>query len=103
MFEYMLAGIPVICSDFPSWREILEEIQCGIAVDPYDPRAIARAIQFVLDHPEEAQRMGEKGKRAVLTRYNWDREEAKLLAAYEQLSGRLTRQLDWAVTARQND
>ncbi len=65
MFEYMLAGIPVVCSDFPLWKRILEENDCGLSVDPSRPREIAKAIQFLLDHPEEARRLGENGRRAV--------------------------------------
>lgn len=86
MFEYMVSGIPVICSDFPVWREIVEENGCGLVVDPHDPRAIAEAIQFILDHPEDARRMGENGARAVREKYNWDQEEKKLLSTYRSLS-----------------
>jgi glycosyltransferase involved in cell wall biosynthesis len=85
MFEYMAAGIPPIASNFPLWREIVEGNDCGICVDPLDPVAIARAIDFLVAHPEEVRRMGQNGRRAVLERYNWAMEEAKLLAFYEQV------------------
>lgn len=87
MFEYMGAGLPVIASNFPLWREIIEGNQCGICVDPLKPQAIADAIDWVVRNPEEARRMGESGRRAVLTKYNWGVEETKLLALYGQLSG----------------
>lgn len=82
MFEYMSAGIPVIASDFPLWREIVLGNQCGLCVDPMDPAAIAKAIDYLVRHPEEARKMGENGRRAVLERYNWSVEEAKLIAFY---------------------
>jgi len=82
MFEYMAAGIPVIASDFPLWREIVIGNQCGLCVNPMDPAAIARAIDYLVRHPNEARQMGENGRRAVLERYNWSLEEAKLLAFY---------------------
>jgi len=85
MFEYMAAGIPVIASNFPLWREIIEGNQCGLCVDPLNPSEIAKAIDYILTHPEEAQRMGKNGLRAVQERYNWSIEEKKLLALYEQL------------------
>ncbi len=85
MFEYMSAGIPVIASDFPLWREIIEGCGCGICVDPLDPKKIAEAIDYLVDNPEIARRMGENGRKAVYDRYNWDVEEKKLLALYDSL------------------
>lgn len=85
MFEYMSAGIPVIASDFPLWREIVEGNQCGLCVDPLNPRAIAEAINRLVADPESAERMGRNGQKAVQERYNWGIEEKKLLAFYEKL------------------
>jgi glycosyltransferase involved in cell wall biosynthesis len=85
IFEYMAAGIPVIASNFPVWKEIVEGNACGLCVDPLNPRAIAEAIQWMFDHPAEAERMGANGRRAVETRYNWDSESAKLLSTYSEL------------------
>ena len=82
IFEYMMAGIPMVCTDFTLWKEIVDTWQCGICVPPDDPNAIADAIRYLLDHPEEARRMGENGRRAVEEVYNWSTEEKKLLAFY---------------------
>jgi glycosyltransferase involved in cell wall biosynthesis len=88
MFEYMAAGLPVIASDFPLWRQIVDTAGCGLLVDPLDPAAIAQAMRWVLDRPQEAQEMGRRGRRAIETVYNWEREAQKLLALYDQLLGR---------------
>lgn len=85
MFEYMSAGIPVIASDFELWRQIVQDSGCGLCVDPMDPAAIASAIDYLAGHPEEARKMGENGRHAVLSLYNWAREEAKLVGFYDQL------------------
>lgn len=85
MFEYMSAGIPVIASNFPLWREIIAGNDCGLLVDPLNPAAIAEAIDKLVSNPTMAQRMGENGRRAVEERYNWGIEEQKLLAFYEQI------------------
>ncbi len=85
MFEYMAAGLPVIASNFPLWQKIIDENECGICVDPRDPREIAAAIDRLLDNPDESRQMGENGLRAVRERYNWSIEEKKLLALYEDI------------------
>jgi len=85
MFEYMAAGIPVIASRFPLWRDIVEGNQCGVCVDPSDPAAIAAAIDHFVLHPELAMWMGENGRRAVFEKYNWLAESAKLIAFYDQI------------------
>jgi glycosyltransferase involved in cell wall biosynthesis len=85
MYEYMLAGIPVIASDFPLWREIIEGNKCGLLVDPLDPQAIADAVQWVLDNPIEAEDMGKNGREAVLNLFNWEAEVVKLIDFYEKL------------------
>ena len=85
MFEYMSAGIPVIASNFPLWREIVEGNECGICVDPLNPEEIAKAIQFIIDHPAEAEQMGKNGRRAVEERYNWSMERKKLMDLYRKL------------------
>lgn len=85
MFEYMAAGLPVIASDFPLWRQIVEGAGCGLLVDPLDPNSIADAMQWILSHPEEAEAMGQRGRQAVVERYNWEAESKKLIALYERL------------------
>lgn len=85
MFEYMSAGIPVIASDFPLWNEIVEGNRCGLCVNPLNAGEIAKAINWIMDNPEQAQIMGENGRRAVENRFNWEKEERKLLKIYHGL------------------
>lgn len=85
MFEYMLAGIPVIASDFPLWKKIIEGENCGICVNPCKPKQIAKAINFLFSNPLLAKKMGENGIKAVLSKYNWVIEEKKLLKLYREL------------------
>ena len=86
MFEYMSAGIPVVCSDFPAWVTIVERHGCGITVDPESPREIADAIEWILEHTDEAREMGDRGRRAVERLYNWEVEERTLLDLYARLT-----------------
>lgn len=89
MFEYMAAGLPVLASDFPLWRSILEKSGAGICVDPLQVDRIVEAIKAMLDLPEtERQAMRLACRAAVRDTYSWKNEEAKLLAAYAPLGAR---------------
>jgi glycosyltransferase involved in cell wall biosynthesis len=83
MFEYMAAALPVISSNNKLWKSIIDKHHCGICVDPMNPKEIAGAIQYIIENPKEAQKMGENGKKAVSETYNWGREEEKLFVLYQ--------------------
>jgi len=85
MFEYMSAGLPIIASNFPLWKEIIEAHNCGICVDPTKPQEIANAIDFLIANPKLAKDMGENGKQAINEKFNWTAEEKKLFDLYESL------------------
>ena len=85
MFEYMAGGLPVIASDFPVWRSIVDEAECGLLVDPLDPVAIGRTMRRLADDPDTARVMGANGRRAIEAKYNWISEQEKLLVFYDRL------------------
>jgi len=85
MFEYMVAGIPVIASDFPYWRELISEEDCALFVDPMNPEAIAKAITELSNDREMAKQMGKRGRKAILEKFNWANEEKKLLDFYKKV------------------
>jgi glycosyltransferase involved in cell wall biosynthesis len=82
MFEYMSAGIPVIASDFPLWRSIIEKESCGVCVDPLNPKEIGEAINNLICNPINAQQMGINGFNAFKSHYNWNAEKDKLIKFY---------------------
>lgn len=86
-FEYMAAGLPILCSNFPVWRKLVEENGVGICVDPEDPEAAAEAALWLHDHPEEAQAMGERGRRLVREKFNWESQAEVLIAFYRRILG----------------
>jgi glycosyltransferase involved in cell wall biosynthesis len=85
MFEYMAAALPIIASDFPLWKEIVEENNCGICVNPKDTTEIAKAISYLLINKDVAETMGGNGVKAVTEKFNWDSEKTKLLSLYSSL------------------
>ena len=85
MFEYLEASVPIICSDFPDWKEMLEKWNCCIFVNPYNKDEVKAAMQFFLDYPDEAKRMGENGRKAIEDEFNWHKEEEKLFSLYQKV------------------
>ena len=81
MFEYMACGVPVVASDFPLWVQLVGDADCGVTVDPMDTYAVAKAVEALCRDPDEARRLGANGRRAILERYNWENEFAKLDAS----------------------
>jgi glycosyltransferase involved in cell wall biosynthesis len=86
LFEYLLFGLPVICTDFFYWKEIVENNNCGICVNPNDVHAITNAIKYLIENPNIAYEMGQNGRKVVLEKYNWTVEESKLLNIYKKIS-----------------
>lgn len=85
LFEYMAAGIPVVCSDFPLLRRIVEAAGCGVLADPCNPAVIAAAILPLLADPALAALQGRKGRQAVESTYSWETEAEALLSLYGRL------------------
>jgi glycosyltransferase involved in cell wall biosynthesis len=87
LFEYMAAGIPVIASDLPRTRRIVEESGCGRIVNTEDPAAIAEALEWFETHPLEAHEMGRRGRAAIERTFNWHQERDRLLQSYREACG----------------
>jgi glycosyltransferase involved in cell wall biosynthesis len=85
LFDYMLVSLPVIASNFPLYREVVEGNHCGLIVDPSEPQEIAAAMEYLIEHPDEARRMGDNGRRAVLEKCNWEKESERLLRIYDEV------------------
>ncbi len=85
IFEYMAFGLPVVCADFPNLRRIVEGAECGICVDPEKEEEAVEAVRYLWENPEAARLMGERGRDAALTTYNWDTQAEKLLRLYDTI------------------
>jgi glycosyltransferase involved in cell wall biosynthesis len=72
VFDYMASGVPLIVSDLPDWRDAYVETGYGLACDPGDPQSITRGVRWLLDHAEDARRMGEEGRQRILKEWNYE-------------------------------
>lgn len=86
IFEYMSVGLPVLCSNLPRIREIVEGNNCGKCIDPSKPEDIANGISYFMNNREIRKKMGESGKMAIQSRYNWSVEEKILINEYNKIS-----------------
>ena len=87
-FEYLIAGIPVIASGLNVWKEIIEQYDCGVLVEPDSIESIANAINYLVDNPLEAKRLGDNGMKAAKEVFNWETQEVKLFELYDTLLDR---------------
>ncbi|MBI2423360.1 MAG: glycosyltransferase [Candidatus Hydrogenedentes bacterium] len=82
LFDYMREGVPVVAPDFAvEVAAIMNEADCGALVDVTNPRAIADAIAALLNDPARARELGARGRRLIESKYHWEADEIRLIAA----------------------
>jgi glycosyltransferase involved in cell wall biosynthesis len=85
ILEYMVYKLAVVASDFPLYKEIIEESQCGFTVNPGLPEDIAKKIIILMQNQELCKQFAESGYKDVMEKYNWEVESIKLLNLYKEL------------------
>jgi len=101
LFEYMAAAVPVVASNLRFLTPIITQTQCGILVPADEPSAHADALLTLLRSPEIGRQMGERGKMAIQSRYNWESEANTMLALYERLLIKPSKALE--ISSKAND
>jgi phosphatidylinositol alpha-mannosyltransferase len=86
LVEAMAAGLPVIASDIPGYREVVRDQIEGLLVPPRDPDALAASLGDVLDDTDLAKRLGEAGWQRA-RRYSWDTVAAEIEDIYREVTG----------------
>jgi len=85
LFESMEAGLPIICSNVPVYQKLLSEYPCGLLVDVNDSKQIEDAVRYLIEHKEEAYKMGQIGRKAVIEKYSWDALSSKYIGIIESI------------------
>ncbi len=82
-FDYMQAGVPCICANFPEYKAIHEKYHCSVLIE-CEVNEIAKAINELISNQNIYQILS---KNCILAsqNFNWDKEEAKLLNYYKQI------------------
>lgn len=84
LFEYMIAGLPVICTDFELWKNIIDKYDCGIYVEPGKADQLENAISFLTSNKQKAYEMGQNAINAVVKEYNWLEQEKIYLNVFSK-------------------
>jgi glycosyltransferase involved in cell wall biosynthesis len=87
IMEYMALGKPIVQTEVMEGRYTAQE--ASLYARPNDSRDFAEKILFLLDHPQEAQRMGRIGRQRILESLHWGIQKQNLLAAYQSLFAEL--------------
>ena len=88
VFEYWACGLPVIASNLPPIRPFFKNVHGGILFSPSDSAELAQAISWLLEHPASSARMGQRGREAVVTRFNHRREVQKLERFFARITAK---------------
>ena len=83
LVEAMAAGVPVVASDIPGYREVVRSGMDGLLVTPKDSRALSSAVRKILSEPALAERLGAAGQ-ARAERYRWEVVAVEVEAAYHE-------------------
>jgi glycosyltransferase involved in cell wall biosynthesis len=83
LFEYMACGVPIVCSDLPSTREIVEDDRNGLLVPPGDIDSLAEAIVRILIDKRLGKRLSVEGLRRVNS-FSWRESTKKLESVYQK-------------------
>ena len=85
LFEYMMAGLPILASNFPEMQRIVHETRTGATVDPTNTAAIREQIAAFLDNAEQREACAKASLQAA-QHYNWERESVQLTQLYATLA-----------------
>jgi glycosyltransferase involved in cell wall biosynthesis len=85
IMEYMALAKPIVQFDLKEGRFSAGEASLYADNEGDLARNFAEKILWLLDHPEEARRMGEAGRQRVETELAWQYSKPRLLAAYDKV------------------
>jgi len=85
LYNYMRYGLPIVSMNLPETQALISKYRCGIVVNDWSMTSFINSIQYLIDHPNEAEAMGRRGKDAILNELSWEQQGEKLLKIYDQL------------------
>lgn len=83
--EALAHGVPVIGCRGEGIEDIVKHGETGLLVEPKDVNSLAEAIDYLLNNPDKARAMGERGRELVLANFTWERNAKKIIELYEEV------------------
>jgi len=84
-FDYLGAGIPIICSDLPEMRRVVEQANCGIILERRDVPSLIDAVRRLKLHPDLRETFRRNALESFRKEFCWEKQEEKLLSVYKKL------------------
>jgi glycosyltransferase involved in cell wall biosynthesis len=86
LFEYMRCGLPIITSNFPLYREVIEENNCGVCIDPLNTDKLKKELIAIHMDVKKSELMAKNGKKTVFEKYDWKSQTPIISKVYDILS-----------------
>lgn len=84
-YEYLSAGVPIACSNFPLWKDFVTEHNIGITFNPKSPSDIFKKIDQLINNSNELEAMSKNAKLIIKNECNWEKEAQELLRVYRRI------------------
>ena len=80
--EAMACAVPVVVTRVGGLPEVVSDKETGLVVEPNNPESASSAIEWLLQHKNEAKEMGQKARLHVVENYNWETCVQKMIDYY---------------------
>ena len=85
----MESGLPIICTDYDLWCDIVDRYKCGIYVKPGDTVSLINAMYKIINNKTLSFEMGLNGRQAVETEFNWKITEKDYINLYHRITSKI--------------
>jgi glycosyltransferase involved in cell wall biosynthesis len=87
LVEAFAHGLPVLATRLGSMADIIEDGKTGLLFNPGDAADLANKAQWLLDHPQQAQALGDNARQVYLEKYTPEQNYQQLMTIYAQAMG----------------
>jgi glycosyltransferase involved in cell wall biosynthesis len=81
-FEYAMAGLPILVSDLPEMRKLVEKYNCGVICESVTPEGIVKGLKELLG--QDLKKLGENSRK-MAEDHSWEVQEEKLIKLYDRV------------------